>query len=165
MLAGLLETLRLSQSTHVTRLVELIRNNAPLDEIAVFVHDVSEEMQRNGEESSPEIQELEAVKRELSKWPQDLSSRRRRKIESLETLCEVPLHQVKAKPWTVVTEDDDLVSHLISLYFSWEHPFCNYIDKELFLDDMKAERTTFCSSLLVNAICAHACVRLPYPVV
>lgn len=160
-LAGLLETLRSSPSTHITRLIELIRNNASLDQIAAFVKEILEELRRDEQGSSREAQQLRELQRELSQRPQESSIPRRRRIESLENLCDVPLHQVPAKPWTTVTDDDEMVSHLISLYFTWEHPFRNYIDKEVFLSAMASRDQMFCSSLLVNAICAQGCASFP----
>lgn len=95
---------------------------------------------------------------------------RRRLFPSLTDLLEptrdVPPIRVPAKPWTNVTDDDYLVSHLISMYFTWEHPAICYLDKTAFLVDMTSGNpswtTKYCSPLLVNAILEAACVgRLP----
>jgi hypothetical protein len=69
-----------------------------------------------------------------------------------------PLYSVLAKLWTAVTDDDNMVSHLISLYFTWEHVFFVRMDRGLFLQDIITGRSTFCSPLLVNAMLAHATV-------
>lgn len=52
------------------------------------------------------------------------------------------------------------VSHLISLWFSWSRPFYNWIDRELFLGDMRSGnlKSKFCSPFLVQCILAEACV-------
>lgn len=69
--------------------------------------------------------------------------------------------KVRAKPWTRVA-GDGLVSELISSFFAYDNGFyLSFIDQECFLDDMQAsdvENADFCSSLLVNAICALRCV-------
>lgn len=69
-----------------------------------------------------------------------------------------PEYNVQAAYWTKVTGNDQLVSHLISLFFQWDHPVHNFFDKGLFLEDLVARRTTFCSQLLVNSILTAACV-------
>ncbi|KAL3448235.1 hypothetical protein BJX65DRAFT_317464 [Aspergillus insuetus] len=73
-----------------------------------------------------------------------------------------PLYRVPAQPWTSLTDDSDYVSHLISLYFSWDHPVHSWIERDLFLRDMEAGsiECLFCSPFLVNAILAVACAHL-----
>lgn len=81
-------------------------------------------------------------------------------VMKISNVLDRPLHLVPAKSWTSVTDDDNLVSHLISLYFTWEHVFFVRMDRRLFLQDMIAGRLTFCSPLLVNAILAHGTVSI-----
>jgi len=71
---------------------------------------------------------------------------------------DTPIYNVPAKPWTSVSDNPALISHLISLYFAWSHPFYNFIEKDLFLSDMMHSQKTYCSALLVNAVLAQACV-------
>jgi hypothetical protein len=63
--------------------------------------------------------------------------------------------------------DDEMGSHLLSLFFTWQQPWRQYIDKTSFLAGMVSQRDTndnvFCSPLLVHAIFAYACVRLRLP--
>lgn len=68
--------------------------------------------------------------------------------------------KVSAKPWTTVTEDDDLVSHLVSLYLAWDYPIHAFLDANVFVKYMKRADvgSEFCSSFLVNAILANACI-------
>lgn len=84
-----------------------------------------------------------------------------RRILDAKRLSDIPRFQVPARPWTTVVSDNDFVSHLISLWFTWSHPFRNWIDKELFVRDMQAGSLSarFCSPFLVNIILADACVR------
>ena len=71
-----------------------------------------------------------------------------------------PISQL-AYPWTTLASDE-VVSHLLSLYFTWEQPCLQFIDKIAFLTDMKAGEgarpNSFCSPLLVSALLAQACV-------
>lgn len=86
---------------------------------------------------------------------------------------------VPAHPWTTVTDDDDLVSALVTRFFLWEWPWYNYLNKSAFLEDMcsvpqaqqglgipgATENWTreFCSPCLVNAICAIGSMSSRHP--
>ncbi|PWY85937.1 hypothetical protein BO70DRAFT_423052 [Aspergillus heteromorphus CBS 117.55] len=80
-------------------------------------------------------------------------------------LFDHPVYLVPAQPWTSLTEDDDYVSRLISLYFTWNHPTQIWIDRDLFIQDMQSgdPNALFCSPLLVNALLAVACCYLDVP--
>ncbi|KAJ5402481.1 Transcription factor [Penicillium crustosum] len=77
---------------------------------------------------------------------------------TLESLCDIPLFEVPAKPWTKVTDDNYLVSHLVSLYFTWDHPCSQFLDQRIFLEHMKLgdRGSEFCTPLLVNSILSMA---------
>ena len=66
-------------------------------------------------------------------------------------------------PWTHVTQDQDLVNHLLTLYFTWQHSFFQSFPEKLFRMDMAAGRTKYCSSMLVNAICSAGCLLSTRP--
>lgn len=77
---------------------------------------------------------------------------------------DIPTWKVPAKPWTKITDDDDFVSHLISLWFTWYHPYFNWIDRDMFIRDMQLgnpQTAKYCSQFLVNIILADACVWRP----
>ncbi|KAH7390115.1 fungal-specific transcription factor domain-containing protein [Cadophora sp. MPI-SDFR-AT-0126] len=59
--------------------------------------------------------------------------------------------------WTSVTDDGAFVEHLMALYFCWEYPTFASLNKEHFLEDMRAGNPRYCSSLLVNALLAVGC--------
>ena len=63
-----------------------------------------------------------------------------------------------SEPWTTVTQDFQLVHHLIEMYFCWSHPAYALFSKELFMDDFNGRRNKYCSPLLVNAILAVGCL-------
>lgn len=79
---------------------------------------------------------------------------------TLESLCDIPLFRVPAKPWTDVTNDSDLVSHLVSLYFTWDHPCSQFVDQRIFLQHMEQGdlQSEVCTPLLVNSLLAMASV-------
>ena len=73
---------------------------------------------------------------------------------------DVPVHRVPAKPWTDVTSDDRLVSHLVSIFIHQCNFYWRYVEEDLALRAMTAGdlASEFCSPFLVNAMCAMASV-------
>ncbi|KAH7389589.1 fungal-specific transcription factor domain-containing protein [Phaeosphaeria sp. MPI-PUGE-AT-0046c] len=63
----------------------------------------------------------------------------------------------KGTTWTNVTSNLTFVENLLALYFAWNHPFYVVLSRECFYKDFRAGRDKYCSSLLVNAMCAYAC--------
>ncbi|OQE32934.1 hypothetical protein PENFLA_c001G09757 [Penicillium flavigenum] len=60
--------------------------------------------------------------------------------------------------WTEVTDDDSLISHLMTMYFTWHYPFFTTLSKNMFYRDyIRGVSSSYCSSLLVNAILALGC--------
>jgi hypothetical protein len=66
--------------------------------------------------------------------------------------------------WTTVTNDTEVIVHLINMYFTWHYPFFTTLSKSLFYRDFllgkpqgTPKRTVYCSSLLVNAMLALGC--------
>jgi hypothetical protein len=71
------------------------------------------------------------------------------------------LSDAKPSLWTSVCNDDELMRDLLSVLFRCEYQFTAAFHKDLLLEDMADRRTDFCSSLLVNALLAYACVGIP----
>jgi len=69
------------------------------------------------------------------------------------------LDELKPSQWTKVCNDDELMRTLLRLYYQYEHHFFCCFQMDAFLDDMLSGSDRFCSSVLVNAILAQACVR------
>lgn len=65
--------------------------------------------------------------------------------------------QRRGTTWTTVTDDLAFVNRLLTLYFTWSHPFYIIFSRESFYKDFHEGRNKYCSPLLVNAICAYAC--------
>ncbi|CAI7597251.1 unnamed protein product [Penicillium pancosmium] len=60
--------------------------------------------------------------------------------------------------WTQVTEDESLVSHLLTMYFTWHYPFFTILAKDMFYRDyVRGVSSPYCSALLVNAMLALGC--------
>ncbi|KAF4471694.1 NIT-4 pathway-specific regulatory nit-4 [Fusarium albosuccineum] len=65
--------------------------------------------------------------------------------------------------WTRVTQDTQLITHLINMYFNWHYPYFTTLSKTMFFRDFMRGKaalgrgTVYCSSLLVNAMLALGC--------
>ncbi|KAJ5817715.1 hypothetical protein N7447_007723 [Penicillium robsamsonii] len=60
--------------------------------------------------------------------------------------------------WTEVTDDDSLISHLMTMYFTWHYPFFTTLSKNMFYRDyIRGVSSSYCSALLVNAMLALGC--------
>lgn len=147
MLVQLVDTIREDDKQKSPNLLNLIRSNAPLDEIRLYL--AENQTQSNNDE-------IPGKGNMVAPSPFDLSHR----YMDINRISDIPLYKVPAHPWTSVTSDDDLVSHLISLHFTWNNCASNWVDRDLFLRDMRSRNldSKFCSPLLVNSILTMACV-------
>ncbi|GAB7352669.1 hypothetical protein MBLNU459_g3032t1 [Dothideomycetes sp. NU459] len=75
--------------------------------------------------------------------------------ESVDLKKEIPF-RVPAAPWTCLTSDDELVSHLVSLFLVWVNASERLIEEDLFIEGMRSGDvdTIYCSQSLVNAVLA-----------
>lgn len=60
-------------------------------------------------------------------------------------------------PWTKVSSNEILIGHLLDLYFTWVHPFHMLFSELDFKQDFRMRTGVYCSTSLVNAICAMGC--------
>ena len=156
MLQNLFDTLRDSNDEKAVQLFQLIRSKVPLADIKNSLNNGDGLDETKPEmSSSPDLQNVLTKSQEDDSPPPD-----RRRMLDIRRLVDEPPFRVPARPWTVITRDDTLVSHLVSLWLTWSHPFWNSLNRKLFIRDMQAGRLEceFCSPFLVNAILAEACV-------
>lgn len=59
--------------------------------------------------------------------------------------------------WTNVTDNNDLIDNLMALYFAWVHPVYMLLSETHFMASYKNNSDLYCTSALVNAICAMGC--------
>lgn len=156
------------------QLLNLIRSNASFDEIRLAVHNRMDRLSfppstsvpaSNWTSSSATSSVSPLMSNQMDIQPiQYLESSSGRKIMDINRLTEIPFFELPAKPWTEVTTDNGFVSHLISLWLTWDHVCRNWIDKDLFIAAMKSGdvNSPFCSPFLVNTILSQACVSQPY---
>lgn len=65
--------------------------------------------------------------------------------------------------WTRASTDERLLRSIIQGYFQYPHPCGPLVHKDLFLEDLAAGRTEFCSQLLVNAVLSIGVVSSSSP--
>lgn len=74
-------------------------------------------------------------------------------------------HESPITSWTNVTNDPELVLHLLNMYFTWHYSFFTTLSKDLFYRDFSLgnppphtrRKTHYCTPLLVNAMLALGC--------
>lgn len=153
-LLRLLDTLRTGQEAQVTELINYVRSLASFDNIKIFLNNM---IKRTEIEQMPQLTgshvDLEPLQHARERMTSMLAVRR---------LTDTPLVTVPAHPWTTVTNDDALISHLISLWLTWHYPWFHGIDQAMFIEHMQSKdlHSALCSPFLVNAILADACVSL-----
>ncbi|KAF3228409.1 hypothetical protein TWF106_007441 [Orbilia oligospora] len=149
----ILEHIKESSVSSLQRVLEVIRGQATLEEIMMFIrNDQAPYLPTEVISPVPTTSSLSLLMNE--EWYQGIEKLDR---INLEILDDRPILDVTAHPWTTVTDDDELVSHLMSLYMTWDHPVWHLFDWDIFIDAMKTGDTTYCSPLLVNATLAEAC--------
>lgn len=163
LLNDLFKLIRAADEPHALRLLDIIRRDASAEEIRAYIYEtlsmIDQRPSRHpGGEDQGVVHKLEDFRQMVN--VEGAGPSFRRKVMDIHFLCDEAPCKVPAKPWTSVTEDDDLVSHLVSLYFTWDYPFYTFLDRDVFLAHMAAGNleSEFCSPFLVNAILANACV-------
>ncbi|KAJ5907529.1 Transcription factor [Penicillium taxi] len=186
LLEAFFRALRTETAERVQSIIELVRSNASLNEIAeavgspaVYFSDpkaLSNASHLISDDGDPNLAYFEADENKPRRASDISEEELPRKTQitthpyarvTLESLCDIPMISVPSKPWTEVTDDNELVSHLISLYFTWDHPCAQFVDRETFLEHMEKGdlNSEFCSPLLVNGLLAVASTYSDSPIV
>ena len=86
---------------------------------------------------------------------------RTKKAMTVQELCKAPfVVTATAAPWTRATDDSNLVSHLLSVYFTWHQSTAPIIHRDAFMDGLHSKdiHSPYCSPLLVNILLSIASV-------
>lgn len=126
-LLQLVKTLRNSSDAKAMQVLNLIRSKTPLSKIKLYIDKNISEPER---ETTPSLAEIYNQTSMLENGNKRTYSHR---ALTIQRLVDIPVYRIPAAPWTSVTESDDFVSHLISLWLTWSYPFYNWIDRELFV--------------------------------
>ncbi|RAK71240.1 putative C6 transcription factor [Aspergillus fijiensis CBS 313.89] len=164
LLASLFNKIRDADEAETYKILEAIRCNE-FEDIATALEGLelpsTEESSSDSSSSSEDSESEESEEAEDdSESPKELSDPEKTMRLTIERLCDTPLYQVPSY-WTYYDADDFAVSHLVSLYFTWDHPFSQILDQDSFLFDMGDPH--FCTSLLVSSILAVAATYSDYP--
>lgn len=73
-------------------------------------------------------------------------------------LCDARLGKLEIGNWTDVPITNQVAARAISIYLETDHPLLGYFDPALFVSDLVAAKTDYCSRILVNALMYWACV-------
>lgn len=159
LLNDLFRLVREADEAKALQLLERIRGNAPPSEIRGYINDTLAGLRAAHRRTSPEtVAKIDDMRSLIN--VEDPAPAFRSKVMDIHYLCDEAPIKVPARPWTSVTDDADLVSHLVSLYFTWDYPFHAFLDREVFLRHMASGdlSSQFCSPFLVNAMLSNACV-------
>ncbi|KAH0844597.1 C6 transcription factor [Fonsecaea pedrosoi] len=160
LLTGLLRSIRSSDENDAQRLFRLIRDDAPVATINAFIDESVRKLRDSSPKTDATIDGLLKLRAEAASLAEQVpTSRARRKTMSVEQMTDEPLFQLRARPWTTVTDDDYLVSHLVSLYFTWWNTFMHPLHEPALIEAMVAgdAMSPLCSPFLVNALLALSC--------
>lgn len=170
-LNDLIQLVRSANQVQILELVEFIRGDATLEEVRAHIDTASVAILQGDQEKEQGVRQGESSSRigEVKSTAHRMSKMRtpghffRNKVMDVGFLSYSPPISVPANPWTTVTNDDDIVSHLVSLYFVWDNTFHSFVDRHVFVKHMVAANldSEFCSPFLVNALLANACVCFP----
>ena len=154
LLGGLLAVLRSGDPDAISRITSLLRQDCDISNLRSLVEDTL--VMKRELLSGFDIVHMDDKMSSAS--PGSPTSNSSSNRFSHDFLINAPI-TVNADPWTKLASSDE-VSHLLSVYFTWEHPLYQFIDKSMFLIAYKSYNTShkFCSKMLVHAILAMACL-------
>ncbi|KAJ5929790.1 hypothetical protein N7454_006740 [Penicillium verhagenii] len=157
LLNDLFKLVREADESYALELLDIIRRNAPPHEVRSYIDKTLAKLGADNTTPRETVARLEDVRHFLSVEADGPAFRS--KVMDIHYLCDEAPLKVPAHPWTTVTDDADLVSNLVSLYFTWDYPFQGGLDRDVFLKHMVSGdlRSEFCSPYLVNAMLSNAC--------
>ncbi|KAJ5642809.1 pathway-specific regulatory protein [Penicillium lividum] len=156
LLFGLFQAAPLAERSRAQKLLDMTRDNDPAKEIRATLDGMLANAKLS--EMNDQILGLSSGKIE------DDVPRTRPRVMDVHYLCTIAPYRVPARPWTSVTDSDDLVSHLVSLYLTWGYPFYAFFCRDTFVRHMRLGQlnSDFCNQFLVNALLANACLYSDY---
>lgn len=158
LLNDIIKLIQEASETRSEELIKIIRRKAPADELRSYIDETLSALGSDPSTDRETVARLEDTRSLMS--VESESPAFRSKVMDINYLCDEALFKVPGHPWTAVTDDSELVSHLISLYFTWDYPFLRFLDRDVFLRQMQSGdlSSEFCTPYLVNAMLSNACV-------
>ncbi|EPS39219.1 hypothetical protein H072_6971 [Dactylellina haptotyla CBS 200.50] len=145
----ILNCIRNSNTPLLNRLLARLHTDGSLEDILLFIRD---------EWSAAPITEASSICTDLTSFEHTIADVREDSEAAafdLSLVDDRPFIRGDAKTWTTVTDDDVLISYLLSSYITWEVNTTPCVDMEIFLAAMEVGDNNFCSPLLVNSILAQ----------
>ncbi|KPI38211.1 Nitrogen assimilation transcription factor nit-4 [Cyphellophora attinorum] len=138
----ILDFIRTHDDRAVADLSRLIKTDASVDQITAQARTATSPRSRRKSKDRPRID-----------------------VMSIATMTDEPLVRVPARPWTNVTADDEFVSHLMTVYFTWHHESYPCVNRDIFLGAMQSGDldSLYCSPFLVNCLLLTACLYSDHP--
>lgn len=153
LLGNLLETLRFSQRDQVDHVLRAVRFDTSLKDIVTTILQTRQDIANVDPTRSLSLEDLDDLATDTFTTSNLSRIGPYHKALSLRELyCDSPF-QINCREWTTVA-DEKVTSYLVSLYLTWYQPFMYILDEDAFLHDMSSSTSRFCSSVLINAICA-----------
>ncbi|KZL80738.1 c6 transcription factor [Colletotrichum incanum] len=158
-----LELLRASRDGASQDILKQLQHSEHLDEAIQSIADASLLLPRihNHRGGSPDLSDQTGdSNRESLSRPITTSSGGSAKEQTAGNTDSDPILPVSR--WTIVSQDNKLLTYLIDLFWTWDGTLSHLIDRELFVSGLSSARPTsstgrqrrFCSPFLVNAILA-----------
>lgn len=158
----ILDAIRNGSESDVDDIVQYIRAN-PDDSFQAL----AEEVQKMGQQSTKVTRKLEPHSLESTLADYSGNPEKREEIQHYGHTSNLALiggdHSLPRRAmeqcgsWTTVTDDNELIRHLMDLYFTWSHCFYILFSQEVFFHGMDNKKLKYCTPLLVNAVLALGC--------
>ncbi|RDL38004.1 Zn2 DNA-binding protein [Venustampulla echinocandica] len=158
---AILDAIRKGSESVVDDIIELIRSNPDesWDSIAERVETPSFGATEKAPLSSYLEGEVDSFSVKALAKPGD--SRQYGHTSNLSSLLDddiAPVSEIsQCGAWTNVTDNEDLIKHLLDVYLAWSHPLYMLFSEEAFLYGMQERKLKYCTPLLVNAVLAVGC--------
>jgi hypothetical protein len=150
---NLLETLRYGQRDQVDHLLRVVRFDTSLKDIVTTILQTRQDIANVDPTRTLSLEDLDDLPTDIFTTSGPSRFEPYHKALSLQELCCDSPFRVHSRRWTTVA-DEKVTSYLVSVFLTWYQPFMYILDEDVFLHDMSSGVSTFCSSLLVNAVCA-----------
>jgi hypothetical protein len=150
---NLLETLRYGQREQVNHVLQVVRFDTSLKEIVTTILQARQDIADVDPTRPLSLEGLEDLSTDILTASNSSRIGPYQRALSLQELCCDSPFQVHSRSWTTVA-DEKVTSYLVSVYLTWYQPFMHILEEDAFLHDMSSGASKFCSSVLVNAICA-----------
>lgn len=165
-LRGIIGYIRSTDEEAASQLIALIRSNVSVSEVHQCIQQRLQEPEAREQESyrtsgNPNTQVTQITQEQnLLPFSENQSvGHPQRTVFDVARLVDDPPWRISAQPWTNVIDEDNLVSHLVSLWLCWRSPHEIIVAEKYFIKGMQSGNFTsrYCSKFLVSCVLAFGC--------